>query len=180
MPPPARADPAFAPIPGGNANVFTRALGLPADPIDATGRILESLRACEDRRVGLGCASTQEADPDAPTRDRYFTFNAGMGLDAEVVRVIEGLRARGRAVSPGLYNCGARCAVLRGHRPPSPRAHPAPGGHVPDSAAVPGDHLQHLAVDLPGPAAGQSEPRCRVRHRAGHLRAPANADDRPH
>ncbi len=100
---PPGADPAFAAVPGGNANVFTRALGLPADPIDATGRILESLRAGQDRRVGLGCASTREADPDAPARDRYFTFNAGMGLDAEVVRVIEGLRARGRAVSPGLY-----------------------------------------------------------------------------
>ena len=30
-------DPAFAPIPAGNANVFTRALGLPADPVDAAG-----------------------------------------------------------------------------------------------------------------------------------------------
>jgi diacylglycerol kinase family enzyme len=37
---PPGTDPAFAPVPGGNANVFTRALGLPADPIDATGRIL--------------------------------------------------------------------------------------------------------------------------------------------
>ncbi len=86
--------------------MFTRALGLPADPVDATGRILGSLRAGQDRRVGLGCASTPQADPDAPdtpARDRYFTFNAGLGLDAEVVRVIEGLRARGRVVSPGLY-----------------------------------------------------------------------------
>ncbi len=101
---PPGADPAFAPIPGGNANVFIRALGLPADPVDATGRILENLQAGQDRRVGLGCASTQPASPGDPTtRDRYFTFNAGMGLDAEVVRVIEGLRARGRAVTPGLY-----------------------------------------------------------------------------
>ena len=115
------ADPAFAPVPGGNANVFTRALGLPADPIDATGRILESLRAGQDRRVGLGCASTREADPDAPARDRYFTFNAGMGLDAEVVRVIEGLRARGRAVSPGLYLRSA----LRQFYGVTDRRHPA-------------------------------------------------------
>jgi diacylglycerol kinase family enzyme len=91
-------DPAFAPVPGGNANVFTRALGLPADPVDATGRILEALRAGRDRRVGLGCAT-----PADTNRDRYFTFNGGMGMDAEVVRVIEELRARGRTLTPGLY-----------------------------------------------------------------------------
>jgi diacylglycerol kinase family enzyme len=92
------SDPGFASVPGGNANVFTRALGLPADPVDATGRILEALRAGRDRRVGLGCVT-----PADTSRDRYFTFNAGMGLDAEVVRVIEELRARGRTVTPGLY-----------------------------------------------------------------------------
>jgi len=118
---PPGADPAFAPVPGGSANVFTRALGLPADPVDATGRILESLRAGQDRRVGLGCASTREAGPDAPTRERYFTFNAGMGLDAEVVRVIEGLRARGRAVTPGLYLRSA----LRQFYGVTDRRHPA-------------------------------------------------------
>jgi diacylglycerol kinase family enzyme len=99
-------DPAFAPIPGGNANVFTRALGLPADPVDATGRILESLQAGRDRRVGLGCASPGHTSPGAPpgaSLDRYFTFNAGMGLDAETVRVIEGMREHGRTLTPGLY-----------------------------------------------------------------------------
>ncbi len=115
-------DPAFAAVPGGNANVFTRALGLAADPVDATGRILEALRAGRDRRVGLGCATPGAATPGAATpsgptpdeatpggatpaggRDRYFTFNAGLGLDAEVVRVIEELRAHGRTLTPGLY-----------------------------------------------------------------------------
>jgi diacylglycerol kinase family enzyme len=97
---------AFAPVPGGNANVFCRALGLPADPVDATGRILEALRAGRDRRVGLGCASPGHTSPGAPpgaSLDRYFTFNAGMGLDAETVRVIEGMREHGRTLTPGLY-----------------------------------------------------------------------------
>jgi diacylglycerol kinase family enzyme len=84
--------PLLAPLPGGNANVFTRALGLPADPVDATGRILASLPAGRTRTVGLG-----QAD------GRYFCFNAGLGLDAEVVRVVEGLRARGRTLSAALY-----------------------------------------------------------------------------
>ena len=99
-------DPALAPVPAGNANVFSRALGLPADPVDATGQILEALRTGRDRRVGLGCASPGHTSPGAPpgaSLDRYFTFNAGMGLDAETVRVIEGMREHGRTLTPGLY-----------------------------------------------------------------------------
>ena len=59
-------DPAFAPVPGGNANVFSRALGLPADAVNATGRILEALRTGRDRRVGLGCASPGHTSPALP------------------------------------------------------------------------------------------------------------------
>jgi diacylglycerol kinase family enzyme len=84
--------PLFAALPGGNANVFVRALGLPVDPVDATGRILHSLPAGRTRTIGLGLAG-----------QRYFCFNAGLGFDAEVVRVVEGLRARGRAASAALY-----------------------------------------------------------------------------
>ena len=84
--------PALAALPGGNANVFTRALGLPADPIDATGRILDALRCGRYRDIGLGLAG-----------DRYFIVNADLGLGAEVVRAVEGLRARGRAITPRLY-----------------------------------------------------------------------------
>jgi len=84
--------PLLAALPGGSANVFIRALGLPADPVDATGQILGSLPAGRTRTIGLGLAGR-----------RYFCFNAGLGLDAEVVRVVEGLRARGRAASAALY-----------------------------------------------------------------------------
>jgi diacylglycerol kinase family enzyme len=89
--------PALAALPGGNANVFTRSLGLPTDPVDATGQVIEALEAGRSRRLGLG-----HIDPGGRP-SRYFTFNAGLGLDAEVVRVIEGLRARGRVVTPRLY-----------------------------------------------------------------------------
>ncbi|HEY1915019.1 MAG TPA: diacylglycerol kinase family protein [Streptosporangiaceae bacterium] len=84
--------PALATIPGGNANVFTRALGLPADQIDATGHILAAIAGGKARTIGLGLAGT-----------RYFTFSAGLGLDGEVVRAIEGLRATGRKASDALY-----------------------------------------------------------------------------
>jgi diacylglycerol kinase family enzyme len=89
---PQPAAPLFAALPGGSANVFIRSLGLPADPVDATGQILAALLAGRTRAIGLGLAG-----------QRYFCANAGLGLDAEVVRVVEGLRARGRAASAALY-----------------------------------------------------------------------------
>ena len=95
--PPAAELPALAPLPGGSANVFTRALGLPADPVDAAGWILQALADGRRRDIGVGLAD-----------DRYFTFNAGLGFDAEVLRSVEGQRAHGRPVTPALY---ARTAV---------------------------------------------------------------------
>jgi diacylglycerol kinase family enzyme len=107
---PAASWPALAPLPGGSANVFTRTLGLPADPVEAAGRILAGLAAGRDRSIGLGLAG-----------DRYFTFNAGLGLDAEVVRLVEGLRAQGRPATPVLY---MRMALRQYYRV-TDRRHPA-------------------------------------------------------
>jgi diacylglycerol kinase family enzyme len=84
--------PAIGAIPGGNANVFTRDLGVPADPADAIKVISARLAAGTTRTIGLGLAG-----------DRYFTFNAGLGWDAEVVRAVEDKRAHGGRASPGLY-----------------------------------------------------------------------------
>jgi diacylglycerol kinase family enzyme len=84
--------PALAVVPGGSTNVFARAVGLPRDPVEATGEILESIREKRFRTVGLGRAD-----------DRWFTFCAGLGLDAEVVRRVEGARTRGRTASRSLY-----------------------------------------------------------------------------
>ena len=84
--------PAIAAIPGGNANVFTRDLGIPADPVAAIKVISARLAAGATRTIGLGLAG-----------DRYFTFNAGLGWDAEVVRAVEDKRAHGGRASAGLY-----------------------------------------------------------------------------
>ena len=95
--------PIFAPLPGGSANVFTRALGLPADLVDATGQILGALQERRTKSIGLGLAG-----------QRYFCANAGLGLDAEVVRVVDGQRARGRGASSAMYVMAAVrqfCAV---------------------------------------------------------------------
>jgi diacylglycerol kinase family enzyme len=110
--PPASADdlPALAALPGGNANVFIRSLQLPADPVDAAGRLIDDLAAGRERRIGLGVAN-----------GRYFTFNAGLGLDAEVVRAVEGRRAHGRALTPALFFRTA----LRQYYQVTDRRHPA-------------------------------------------------------
>jgi diacylglycerol kinase family enzyme len=89
---PAYALPALAVVPGGSTNVFARALGLPRDWVEGTGVILAGLRDGRHRVIGLGRAD-----------DRYFTFTAGMGLDAAVVRRVEQARLRGRTSTPTLY-----------------------------------------------------------------------------
>jgi diacylglycerol kinase family enzyme len=65
-------------VPGGGANVLARALGLPADPVGATSRLLRALRTGARRRIGLGRAD-----------ERLFAFSAGMGFDAAVVARVE-------------------------------------------------------------------------------------------
>ena len=84
--------PALAVIPGGSTNVFARALGLPNDPVEATGQVLDALREGRRRQVGLGTAD-----------GRWFTFCAGLGLDAEVVDAVERRRERGRRTSGTLF-----------------------------------------------------------------------------
>jgi diacylglycerol kinase family enzyme len=60
--------------------------------VDAAGQILQALAEGRSRSIGVGLAG-----------DRYFTFNAGLGLDAEVVRAVHGSRAGGQASTPALY-----------------------------------------------------------------------------
>lgn len=84
--------PMLAVVPGGSTNVFARAVGLPRDWAEATQVILAALREGRTRTIGVGRAD-----------DRYFTFCAGLGLDAEVVRRVERARLKGRVSTPGLY-----------------------------------------------------------------------------
>ena len=65
-------------IPGGSTSVLPRALGVPRDPIEAA----RALVTAGTKRISLGRVN-----------DRRFTFSAGLGLDAELVRRVE---ARGR------------------------------------------------------------------------------------
>jgi diacylglycerol kinase family enzyme len=89
-------------VPGGSANVFARALGLPHDPVEATYRLLGAIEQQRSRRVGLGLADRH-----------WFTFNAGLGWDADVVASVA--RRRGKQAGTALY---LRAAVACHFRPP--------------------------------------------------------------
>lgn len=90
-------------VPGGSTNVFARALGLPNDPVEATGVLLDAIRAGRRRPVSMGLAD-----------DRYFTFCAGYGFDAAVVGRVEQQRVAGRKSTGGLYIRSAVGVFMRG------------------------------------------------------------------
>jgi diacylglycerol kinase family enzyme len=73
-------------IPGGATNVLTRALGLPSDPVTCARRLAGAGRT---RTISLGRAN-----------GRRFTFAAGVGLDAELVRAVDRL-GRSGGTRPG-------------------------------------------------------------------------------
>lgn len=91
-------------VPGGSANVFARALGLPRDPVEATGVLLTAIDAARSRTVGLGRVSWHDGS-------RFFTFNAGVGWDADVVAWVD--RKRGKQTSPYLYAKAALACYLK-------------------------------------------------------------------
>src|SRR5262245_47178689 len=62
-------------VPGGGANVLPRALGLPGDAVAAAAQ----LATAQPRRISVGRVN-----------GRRFGFAAGIGIDAEAVRRIEG------------------------------------------------------------------------------------------
>jgi diacylglycerol kinase family enzyme len=88
--------PMLGTVPGGSANVFARSIGLPADPVEATGALLESIEHKRSRTVGLGTASYDG-------RTRWFLCNAGLGVDAEIIEQMEKQRAEGKEATPSRY-----------------------------------------------------------------------------
>jgi diacylglycerol kinase family enzyme len=93
-------------VPGGAANVLPRALGLPRDPVKAAERLAESLTRGRTRRISLGRVN-----------GRRFSFAAGIGFDAELIRRIEapGRSASGRRRG-SLYALWAAARILAARR----------------------------------------------------------------
>lgn len=63
-------------VPGGSTSVLPRALGLPRDPVECA----RLLARAGERRISLGRVN-----------GRRFTFSAGLGVDAELVRRVDAL-----------------------------------------------------------------------------------------
>ncbi|MFI1092739.1 diacylglycerol/lipid kinase family protein [Streptomyces sp. NPDC020917] len=95
--------PRLAVVPGGSTNVFARALGLPNDAVEATGALLDALRAGSSRTVGLGLVEGTPGTEDEGVPARWFTFCAGLGFDAGVVGRVEQQRELGKRSTHALY-----------------------------------------------------------------------------
>jgi diacylglycerol kinase family enzyme len=117
--------PALAVVPGGSTNVFSRALGISRDPVEATSELLEALRTERFRRIGMGRVN-----------ERWFTFTAGVGLDADAVRRVEKARSKGKRATPSRYTRHAVMAYFG-----SEKRKPPITLHVPGQEPVGGLYL---------------------------------------
>ncbi len=69
---------AIAALPGGATNIFVRALGIPLDPVEATGTLIAKALDDEAFKLSLGVAD-----------GRYFAVNCGAGVDAAAMKRLD-------------------------------------------------------------------------------------------
>ncbi|MGH2771141.1 MAG: diacylglycerol/lipid kinase family protein [Actinomycetota bacterium] len=100
----AGSDATLAIIPGGTMNVFARNLGIPADPLAATERILAGAERGALRLATLGLAG-----------ERYFTFACGCGFDAETAARVEAHRAAKHQWGEPYFYAAALTTLLRSY-----------------------------------------------------------------
>jgi diacylglycerol kinase family enzyme len=74
----AGTDTALGVLPGGATNILARALGLPDDPVEATGILIGKALDDETFKLNLGRAD-----------GRYFAVNCGAGVDAAAMQRID-------------------------------------------------------------------------------------------
>ena len=74
----AGSETALAPLPGGATNILVRALGLPLDPVEATGTLISKALDDEAFKLNLGRAD-----------GRYFAVNCGAGVDAAAMKRLD-------------------------------------------------------------------------------------------
>jgi diacylglycerol kinase family enzyme len=101
---------ALATLPGGSTNVFARTLGLPNDPIEATGVLLDALDRGSIKPVGLGSVN-----------GRYYLFHVGMGFDAASIEQVEKRASLKRYAGHPLFIYAALTTWMRHYDRSRPR-----------------------------------------------------------
>lgn len=90
-------------LPGGSANVFCKLLGIPGEIVDATQHLLRLADDFVPRQIDLG-----------EVEGRLYTFSAGVGIDADVVRGVDA-RPRLKARFGPYFFLAAAVATLTRH-----------------------------------------------------------------
>lgn len=109
-------DTALAVLPGGMANVLCRAIGIPADIVEATGYLLNRVQAGNTRKINVGKMG-----------ERYFVTSCGAGLDAATVKRIEANPAAKRKYRDWFFVYSALRAWMGEYRGLEPYIHLASG-----------------------------------------------------
>jgi diacylglycerol kinase family enzyme len=112
-------------LPGGSNNVFAKILGIPDDVVDATEHLLRLADAWEPRAVDLGRVN-----------GRWFTFAAGMGLDASVVERVDAHPDRKTRWGAWYFTEVAMRTFLRRYVVHPPRLQVEAGGRRIDGVSV--------------------------------------------
>ena len=106
-------------LPGGSANVFCKLLRIPGEIVDATQHLLALADRFEPHRVDLGVVE-----------DRCFTFTAGVGLDARVVRAVDARPRLKARLGPYLFSAVAGVKFARHYLVRPPRMFVNAGGET--------------------------------------------------
>ena len=101
----AGSDTALALLPGGLANVLCRTLGIPVDIVEATGYLLNRVRAGNTRLLNIGRMD-----------ERYFVLSCGVGMDAATVRRTEERPALKRKYRDWFFVYSAFASFLKEYR----------------------------------------------------------------
>ena len=106
-------------LPGGSNNVFCKMLGIPNDVVDATEHLLRLADRWEPHAIDLGCVIV-----------RFFTFAAGVGLDASVVERVDAHPALKARYGAWYYASAAVGVFLRRYVVNPPRLEVSVGGET--------------------------------------------------
>jgi diacylglycerol kinase family enzyme len=104
-------------LPGGSANVFCKLLGIPGELIDATTHLLGMADRFAPWAVDLGVVE-----------GRHYTFSAGVGIDADVVRRVDARPRLKARFGPWFFSAVAVATYLRRYAARAPRMFVSAGG----------------------------------------------------